>query len=90
MGLLSQYYKGVGDDMCLQHLIEAREELQHKICQHLIDQLRNLTLAGENMAECATNIQGHGYSSFILARDFFMEQTRNLREEIEQLNTVTH
>ena len=76
--------------MCLLHLVEARNDIQGRICQYLSNELTNLMVFGENMAECATNISGHGYAAFISARDTFLHECRRLQEEIDQLNMHTH
>lgn len=76
--------------MCLVHLVEARNNIQNQICSYLMQELTNLMVIGENMAECATNIQGQGYSAFILSRDTFLKECGRLQDEIDQLNICTH
>lgn len=75
--------------MSLFHLIEARNDIQRRICDYLSNELSNLMAFGESMAECATNINGQGYALFIGARDTFLHECRRLQDEIDQLNTHT-
>ena len=40
---------------------------------------QNLKDLAENMAECATNIQGQGYASFIASRENFLSELEKFR-----------
>jgi hypothetical protein len=74
----------------LQQLVAQRNLIYGEIIDYISTELLNIMTAGENMAECATNIQGHGYFAFISSREQFLEKTRNLQQELETLNIRTH
>jgi hypothetical protein len=87
------FYHVSGDIMRLQELVQQRANLNCAILQELQDDIRNIKLLGENMVECATNIKGQGYSSFMAARETFISKIDDLHSQLEDcliINSCTH
>lgn len=66
----------------LQQLIKERQELNCSILSILEAEVTAIKIAADNMAECATNIKGQGYSMFIRSREDLMEKIDKLRIEL--------
>ena len=65
--------------MSLKELLVKRETLQGEIVTCLEDELSDIKSAADNMVECATNMKGQGYSSFIASREEFLGKVEKLR-----------
>ena len=66
--------------MCLQELINKRYDIHLQLIEQMKLDTTMLAVKAENMAECATNIKGQGYSSFMAARDDFMKYLEEFRK----------
>jgi hypothetical protein len=66
----------------LDKLLDVKQKLNNSILQCFKDDVKSIKIAAETMAECATNIKGHGYLSFINSRDEFFKKVDLLEEEI--------
>lgn len=73
--------------MCLQELMKKRYDIHNQLVLQVHKDTDELAQMAENMAECATNIKGQGYISFIQARDNFMKQLNKFRENYSSLCT---
>lgn len=73
--------------MGLFELISKRNAAYSEICRYLSDELSDLMVAADNMAECAAGMcTGKGYVSFINARESFLAHSKRLQKEIDSLN----
>jgi len=65
---------------------------QTKINECLIKQFREdnelIRTMAEHMAECATNIQGQGYTTFIYSRDIFLKKLDTMLLEYSNFLSV--
>ena len=50
-----------------------------QLAEEVSKDTQNLKDLAENMAECATNIQGQGYASFIASRENFLSELEKFR-----------
>ena len=66
----------------LSNLFEQKQILNRAILKSLQDEVVSIRLAAENMAECATNIKGQGYLSFINSREEFLNKVDHLQQEL--------
>lgn len=66
----------------VQELIDQKKNINCKILGCIENDIVALKIAAENMVECATNIKGQGYVSFIQSRETFMEIVEKLHESI--------
>lgn len=73
--------------MCLQELMIQRDSIYVQLLNQINDDSANLMVLADNMAECATNMQGQGYLTFIAARENFLREVSRLREEYSSLVT---
>ena len=60
--------------MCLTQLKKAQLKVNEGLIEHFKQDNADIKELAENMAECATNIHGQGYSAFVLARDSFLKK----------------
>lgn len=68
--------------MLLLDLVKQRQDLQCSILKELNNEVLTIKLAADYMVECATNIKGQGYSSFINAREEFLSRIDALQQQI--------
>lgn len=65
-------------------LTQLKKE-QMKINNGFIEQIRGDTIVlrtlADNMAECATNIRGQGYTTFLSSRDTFLKSLDNMLKD---------
>ena len=66
--------------MGLQDLLNQRYSIHMQLVKQLREDTDLLATKAETMAECATNIKGQGYSSFMTARDDFIKYLNDFRE----------
>lgn len=72
-------------------LIDQRKSINDKILGCLESDIVAVKIAAESMAECATDIKGQGYASFMQSREAFMDTVEKLHEHIiRSLNISTH
>ena len=79
--------------MILKNLVQQRHNINCDIIECLQDDIRNIKILAETMVECATNIKGQGYSTFISAREDFLSSIDSLYQQIEDsagINNCTH
>jgi superoxide dismutase len=65
--------------MFLQDLIKQQNTLHAKIVDQIENDTQTLQTLADNMAECASNMQGQGYSSFINARENFLSELQRIK-----------
>lgn len=68
--------------MSLYQLMNKRLITQQEICTYLQDSLYRIKILADNMAECATDIKGQGYTSFVSARSEFIDLVDRLHDEL--------
>jgi superoxide dismutase len=73
--------------MCLQELMRQRDSIHAQLLTQINNDSAMLMVLADNMAECATNMQGQGYTAFITARETFLCEVARLREEYSRLVT---
>lgn len=65
--------------------VSELKEKQLQLQKDMLKQIREDSLLvkrlADNMAECATNIHGQGYSAFLDARETFLSELDKLYEE---------
>lgn len=71
----------------VKELIDQKKGIDCKILGCIESDIIALKIAAENMVECATNIKGQGYISFIQSREAFMETVEKLHESILEYAT---
>lgn len=71
--------------MKLQELIQQKDNLNYNMLNYLIEQITSIQISAENMTECATNIKGQGYISFIDSRNLFLSKIDNIKDEIRSI-----
>lgn len=54
-----------------------RKEMRHKI----VDDSKRLKQLADDLAECATNIQGQGYMNFVRCREVFLAEIDRVSDE---------
>ena len=72
-------------DVCLQNLIKQRSDILNNMILQLDRDTADLAVKAENMAECATNIKGQGYCSFITAREEFLNALTQFKRDYTSL-----
>ena len=65
--------------MCIENLIKQHDELNRQLATEVSRDTQRLKEMAETMAECATNIQGQGYSAFITSRENFLTELERFR-----------
>ena len=79
--------------MLLKDLIQKRQSITCDIIQCIQDQVTGIKVSAEHMIECATNIKGQGYSTFMSSREEFLSKIEGLSEQLRDsaiINTCTH
>jgi hypothetical protein len=66
----------------LDNLLEQKLSLNRAIVRSLREEVLSIKLAAENMAECATNIKGQGYLTFINSRENFLSKIDLFEKEL--------
>ena len=66
----------------LDELLQQKEVINLAILKSLEERVLSIRTAAENMVECATNIKGQGYITFIQSRDDFLNRVEHLQEEL--------
>ena len=66
----------------LSNLFEQKQILNLAILKSLLDEVVCIRLAAEDMVECATNIKGQGYTSFINSREEFLKKIDHFEKEL--------
>lgn len=64
-------------------LLKQKNVLNRDIMKCLDEELSNLKQSADNMAECATNMRGQGYQTFIQSREDFIEKVKNLQKQFD-------
>jgi hypothetical protein len=72
--------------MDLNQMLNARQQLNADIVNCLAEEVSQIRALADHMSECATNIKGQGYSTFVQARDDFMSKIDKFQEQLE----ITH
>lgn len=67
--------------MGLQELRAKQEQLQNQMLKQIKEDSILLRVLADNMAECATNIQGQGYATFLQARENFLTELDRLYDD---------
>lgn len=75
--------------MIFAELIEKRQNLNRDIFKCLLDDVSEIRCLAENMSECATDIKGQGFSTFIQARESFLYKIDVFQKQLE-ITTNTH
>ena len=65
--------------MCIETLTKQHKELNRQLSEEIDRDTQRLKEMADDMAECATNIKGHGYSAFITAREQFNTELERFR-----------
>jgi superoxide dismutase len=66
-------------------LIEKRNDVSNDLHHCIVEQFDMVKQSAENMAECATNIRGHGYTVFIESREDFLRKIDSLQQYLEMI-----
>lgn len=66
--------------MCIENLLKQHEELRRQLSEEIGRDTQKLKQMAEDMAECATNIQGQGYVAFITSRENFLTELERFRQ----------
>jgi hypothetical protein len=69
--------------MEISELIQQRQNINSNICKCLISQLADIKVSAENMCECATDIRGQGYSTFLQSREDFICKINDLQQQLQ-------
>jgi hypothetical protein len=69
--------------MNLTELIQARQNITCDIIKYMRNEITNIKVCADEMIECATNIQGQGYSTFIRTREEFLDKIDALKQQLE-------
>lgn len=62
-------------------LKKQRDDINSQMIDHLKKDTALLKTLADSMAECATNIHGHGYVTFVAARDEFLSQVDRIQKD---------
>lgn len=73
--------------MTVQQLMTDQKAFASRLCEQMEKDYETVKRLAEDMAECATNIQGQGYSAFIEARNRFLTQIEKMHDEYAELFT---
>jgi Na+/phosphate symporter len=68
--------------MSLQTLMQKRRDLNNDILNSLQQEVLEIKESAENMIECATNITGQGYPTFISARKDFLKKLDKFSQQL--------
>ena len=79
----------VGGIMTLQEMIQKRQDITCDILKCLQKEVTEIKVSAEYMIECATNIKGQGYSTFISSRQDFLDRIDNLSSELLESSNST-
>lgn len=71
--------------MCLKQLIDQHDKLREQLLLQINRDASRLCDLADTMAECATNVQGQGYSAFINARKDFMDEIDKFKDACGKL-----
>jgi hypothetical protein len=72
----------------MKSLIRQKEEIDKNILMYLEEEVLNIKLSAEDMVECATNMRGQGYTTFLVSRERFIKNVDKLSSEIK--NVISH
>ena len=67
--------------MGIESLKKQRDGINEQILAHMKQDASLLKVLADNMAECATNIQGQGYGSFVIARETFLSEVDRIQKD---------
>lgn len=71
--------------MGLTELIEKHDTIHQNLLVRLGDEVSDIRSLADTMAECATNMHGHGYVSFINAREEFMKAMDKFKDDMRKI-----
>lgn len=67
--------------MTVHELKHQRDLINTKILTYMKQDAVLLKSLADNMAECATNIQGQGYANFVNARETFLSEVDRIQKD---------
>ena len=65
--------------MYLQELLKHKDALHAQIVKQIETDSDSLKTLADNMAECASNMNGQGYNSFIASRESFLSDLNRVK-----------
>lgn len=65
----------------MQTLIKERSEVLQRMQEQVKIDVQQIKCKAEHMVECATQISGHGYRSFIESREDFLKELNRFTED---------
>lgn len=67
------------------NLLQKLNTLNGELHDYVMLEFINIKICAENMAECATNMKGHGYAVFMAARNEFFAKIDALQKYLEKM-----
>ena len=71
--------------MTMQQLMADQKAFTQRLCEQMKKDHTTVKQLAEDMAECATNIRGQGYSAFMDARNRFLTQIEKMHDSYSEL-----
>ena len=71
--------------MNITNLLKQKSEINDAIANKMQQDTNELIRLADAMAEAATNVQGHGYSVFINAREEFLSTIHAMNKDYSQI-----
>ena len=74
-----------GITVSIKELIQRQNEFLNELHLQMCEDLKTIVSLAENMTECATNIKGQGYQSFIKSREEFIGSVNSFERDYRML-----
>lgn len=74
--------------MELKQLLNNRQVIEQNIAVCMRQELTSIKVDAENLVECAINMRGQGYSTFITAREDFLNRLETLACKFEKYSDI--
>lgn len=65
----------------IENLHEQQKIIRRKMRRKIINDAARLKQLADDLAECATNIQGQGYMEFVRCREVFLSEIDKMSED---------